>query len=63
MQVTLDNDEGDDYATLVLSPEKDDDFSVSHYLGSVQIRIPLFAYQARELIEVMTPLAERKELE
>lgn len=61
MEVLLDNDEGLDFATLVLVPGRDDDFYASLFNGVLSIRVPLFTYQAREVIEVLTPLAERKE--
>ena len=64
MQVTLENDDGLDFATLVLVPGRDDSFAVGGYgSGGISIRVPLYSYQAREVIEVLTTLAERKELE
>lgn len=64
MQVLLDNDEGLDFATLVIAPGRDDSFEVGGYGGGgISIRIPLYTHQAREVVEVLTPLAERKELE
>ncbi len=65
MQVLLDSDDGEsDFATLVLQPGRDDSFEVGGYgSGGISIRVPLYTYQAREVIEVLTPLAERKELD
>ena len=52
--------EGQDYATLTISiPKGCDDTIHLHADGDVGawVEIPLYAYQARELIEILTPLA------
>lgn len=54
-------DEGEDFGTLVAFPGQDDSFEVSGYAtrGQVKIALPIYAHEARALIEILEPLAAR----
>lgn len=54
-------DEGEDFADVYFKPGEDDPFGVDGYGHDVTIRVPLYAHEAAELIELLAPLAARKE--
>jgi hypothetical protein len=58
MKIRLE-DQGEDYGTLVVVPGRDDSFEVGGYAerGEIQIRIPLYAPEAQEVINTLQPLA------
>ena len=62
MQIRV-NDTGEDFATIRLEPGQDDSFSVAGYgsRGGVSIELPLYAHEAAELIELLEPIARRRE--
>jgi hypothetical protein len=56
-------DSEDDFGTLVMYPGQDDSFEVGGYAerGRVALRLPIYAHEAAELIELLTPLAAKAE--
>lgn len=51
-------DAAEDFGTLVIHPGRDDAFTVSGYNdGGITIRLPLYNYQARELIGEVEKIA------
>lgn len=51
-------DAEEDFGTLVIEPDRDDDIALACSGEGAQLRIPLFNYQARELIEKVQPIAD-----
>lgn len=56
-------DEGPDFGTLVVTPGQDDRFAVHGYAtrGEVHIEFALYNYEARALIELLQPIADKED--
>ena len=55
-------DDGEnDFCQVVLRPGSDDAFSISGYgtRGEIAIEFPLYSHEARQLIELLAPIAAR----
>ena len=61
MDISIDNDEGLDFGTLVFQPDRDDSFEVYSNGIITEIRIPLYNHEAREVIEVLQTIADRED--
>ncbi len=58
MNLTIEHSDGNDWGTLHIEPGKDDFFQVAGYGTAPEITISLYSHEARELIELLTPIAE-----
>jgi hypothetical protein len=56
MRVSTD-DEGEDYGTLVVHLEHDDSVSLGGYGNDLMLRLPLYAHEAQDIIDALTPIA------
>lgn len=64
MDIHVEHDEGEDFGKLILTPGRDDYIEVSGYGdGSIKIQVPLYNYEARELIEKLGMVAEAPTLD
>jgi hypothetical protein len=54
-------DSGEDFGTIVITPERDDQVTISGYTGEVSISFPLYSQEAAELIEVLSGIAHVSE--
>ena len=65
MDTTLENyTEGQDFGTLRVTLFSGDDDIHLHATGNgAYLDLPLYSYEARELIEILTPLAEEHDLD
>ena len=56
MHVSVDDAE-DDYGTLVVQIERDDSVSLGGYPNNLTLRLPLYAREAQDIIDALTPIA------
>ena len=54
------SEEFGDFGTLLIVPSADDDFAVVGDGRHVEIRLPLFNYQAQQLIAILQPIADKE---
>jgi hypothetical protein len=51
-----------DFGTLVIALGQDDDVTFTVYDGQPVITLPIYNFQARELIEALQPIAELEDM-
>jgi len=56
MHVSIDDAE-EDYGTLVVQLERDDSASLGGYGNNLTLRLPLYAHEAQDIIDALTPIA------
>lgn len=56
MRVSIDDE--DDYGTLVVQIGRDDSVTLGGYGTEMTLRLPLYAHEAQDIIDVLTPIAK-----
>ncbi len=59
MRIRLE-DADEDYGTLVVELERDDSINLSGHGNAMTLRLPLYAHEAADIIEMLTPIAYAK---
>jgi hypothetical protein len=57
MDATASHNDGEDFGTLVISFSDDDDAVMQWENGRASVRVPVYSYQAREIIAALSPIA------
>lgn len=64
MELSLDHNPGEDFGSLVVDLERDDSFHLDYDgYGMIRVRIPLYAHEARRMLEALRPLSEEPDAE
>lgn len=58
MTHALEHSPGEDFGTLNVDLDRDDDATFQYFNGRPTIRLPLYAHEARELIAILQTLAD-----
>lgn len=63
VDMEVQDDGENDFCQVVLRPGQDDPFSISGYgtRGEIAIEFPLYSHEAQTLIDLLLPVAARKE--
>ena len=62
MRIRIEDAE-EDYGTLVVTLERDDSATLGGYGNEMALRLPLYAHEAADIIEALTPIAQAAEKE